>query len=51
MKVEMTLTEEDAHKEALRCLRCDLDFTFKLQERVKEIDIEFVNKEGELIHG
>ena len=50
-EVEMTLTEADARNEALRCLRCDLDFTYKLQERVKEIDIEFVNKEGEFVNG
>ncbi|MFH1052693.1 MAG: NADH-ubiquinone oxidoreductase-F iron-sulfur binding region domain-containing protein [bacterium] len=50
-EVETTLTEADAKKEALRCLRCDLDFTYKLQERVKEIEIEFSEKEGAVVNG
>ncbi|ROL60980.1 hypothetical protein D9V86_08170 [Bacteroidetes/Chlorobi group bacterium ChocPot_Mid] len=50
-EVEMTLSESDARKEAMRCLRCDLDFTYKLQERVKEIEIEFTEKEGAMIDG
>ncbi len=50
-EVEMTLTEADARKESMRCLRCDLDFTYKLQERVKEIEIEFSEKEGALTNG
>jgi len=27
VEVEQTLSEEDARREALRCLRCDLEFT------------------------
>jgi pyruvate/2-oxoglutarate dehydrogenase complex dihydrolipoamide dehydrogenase (E3) component len=50
-EVEMTLTEQDAQLEAMRCLRCDLDFTYKLQERVKEIDIEFAEQNLEVANG
>jgi len=50
-EVEMTLVESDARNEAMRCLRCDLDFTYKLQERVKEIDIEFAEKNLEVTNG
>jgi NADH-quinone oxidoreductase subunit F len=39
-EVELTLCEEDAKREAMRCLRCDLDFTYKAEKKEKEIKIE-----------
>ncbi|MBC8490010.1 MAG: FAD-dependent oxidoreductase [Bacteroidetes bacterium] len=42
-EVEVALSEEDALHEAIRCLRCDLEFT-----QPKEIEEEFIVKEREL---
>ncbi|MFC2130127.1 NADH-ubiquinone oxidoreductase-F iron-sulfur binding region domain-containing protein [Bacteroidota bacterium] len=47
-EVELTLLEEQARKESLRCLRCDLDFTYKENKNEREIEIQVLQEEGEV---
>jgi len=50
-EVEVSLSLEEAHKEAQRCLRCDLEFTKPAVQEVELNGVEEIEVAEETTHG